>query len=315
MAFKKITITSIEGLTVGHKVDEKAKTGCTALLAPKRVKAACFNPGFAPGSRETDLLNPKNSFAAIHGLCLAGGSAFGLAAAGGVVRFLRENGFGLDLDVIKIPLVPAAVIFDYPLNLSQGTLPDELMGYQAAQAASSSPVRSGPFGVGYSARSGKLGGLDGSSPSGLGSFGLEVNKVKMAALAAVNPFGSVIDPLTGKVLSGFKIGRGQKGQIAPREKIFQTLLSYAQDEPGPTNTVLIILATDAFLSPLDLHRLAIMASAGIARSIYPAFTPYDGDFVFALTTDDSPAKNIDLTWLGALAQDVVSQAIVNSVPK
>ncbi|MDR2386108.1 MAG: P1 family peptidase [Deltaproteobacteria bacterium] len=314
MAFKEITITSIEGLTVGHQVDQEAKTGCTVLLAPKGVKAACFNPGFAPGSRETDLLNPKNSHAAIHGLCLAGGSAFGLAAASGVVEFLWENGFGLDLGFIKIPLVPAAVIFDYPINRSHGTLPNQGMGYQAAQKATSAPVISGPFGVGYSAYSGKLGGVKRSSPSGLGSYGLEVNGVKLAALAAVNPFGSVINHLSGLPLSGY---RNSRGKIYSREKIFQTLLKYAQAEApsGPSNTVLIILATDACLSPIDLHRLAIMASAGIARSIYPAFTPYDGDIVFSLTTDDCPGEKVDLTWLGALAQDVVSQAIVNSIPK
>ncbi|MDR2368768.1 MAG: P1 family peptidase [Deltaproteobacteria bacterium] len=307
---KEITITAIEGILVGHSEDHKAKTGCTAIVAPSGVTASGHFPGFAPASRETDALRPENSVPRIHGLSLSGGSAFGLAAAQGLVRFLREKGLGFDTGYLRVPVVPAASIYDYPNNLSQGTLPDEAMGYAAAQNASPAPLAPGPRGAGLSAASGKLGDPALSSPSGLGSYGVETRSIQMAALAVVNPLGSVIDPENGYVISGLK---NPDGSLATREGILQALANLPQ-APGspPKNTVLVAVATNAALDKPDLHRLAIMAATGIARTVYPANTPFDGDALFALATDTGPTAN--LAWLGALAAEVVAQAIISSVP-
>jgi L-aminopeptidase/D-esterase-like protein len=278
-------------------------------VAPEGVKASFCSPGFAPGSRETDLLKPENSVQQIHGLCLAGGSAFGLAAANGVVKYLREKGIGFEVGSIKVPLVPAAVIFDYPANKSQGSLPDEHMGYEAARTADTAKVESGPFGVGYSAASGKIGDPDLSSPSGIGSFGYEIKGLQVAALAVVNSLGSVVDPENGWIMSGL---RKAQGGLASREEILEALSKMAPDDGSvPKNTVLVAIATNANLTKLDLYRLSLMASSGIARAIYPAHLTYDGDTVFAISTGTGPL--VDANWLGALAADVVSKAIIKSV--
>jgi L-aminopeptidase/D-esterase-like protein len=189
-------------------------------------------------------------------------------------------------------------------------LPNAALGYEAAVSASDAPVRSGPFGAGYSASSGKIGDPSLSSPSGLGSMGYQIGDLQIAALAVVNPLGSLIDPENGAILSGLK---NPGGGLATREGILRALsaLSWLGD-PTPRNTTLVVVATNAALDKLDLFRLSLMASAGIARAVYPAYTPFDGDTVFALSTGLGPPAN--LAWLGALAAEAVSQAIVNSVP-
>jgi L-aminopeptidase/D-esterase-like protein len=307
---KEITLTDLPGLTVGHCADPAAGTGCTVVLAPDGVAASGRTPGFAPGGRETELLRPENLVQKIHGLCLAGGSAFGLAAASGVVRFLREKGAGFDAGQVKVPLVPAAVIFDYPGNKSGGALPDESMGLLAARAASSAPVASGPLGAGLSASCGKIGGPGLSSPSGVGSYGQEIGGVRMAALVVVNPLGSIVDPRTGRIVSGL---RAASGALSSPEEILEAMNGPPAGEGAfPGNTVLAVVATDAPLTKLGLHRLALMAASGIARAVYPSNTMLDGDTVFALSTRTGPAA--DASWLGALAADAVSRAILNSVP-
>jgi L-aminopeptidase/D-esterase-like protein len=306
---KEITLTDIKGLLVGHCESQTAKTGCTVIIAPDGAVASGSNPGFAPGSRETDLLKPENSVQKIQGLCFAGGSAFGLAAAGGVVRFLRERGLGYDTGSIKVPLVPAAVIYDYPYNQSGGLLPDESMGYEAAKSASVSPVESGPYGAGYSAASGKIGEPDLSSLSGIGSYGLEVTGLQIAALAVVNPLGSIIDPENGSVISGL---RTSEGGLASREEIIGALAKLpVEDGTFRSNTVIVAVATNASLSKLGLYRLSLMAATGLARTLYPAHTLFDGDTVFALSTCTGPT--VSPSWLGALAAEVVSRAILKSV--
>lgn len=308
----EITLSQLDGFYVGQAEDRQAGTGCTAILTPEGAVASYHLPGFAPGSRETDLLRPDSLTPVIHGLLLTGGSAFGLAAASGVVKFLREQGVGYDTGFMRVPLVPAAVIFDYPGNKSNGALPDEAMGYRAAAAADKSPVPNGPFGAGLSAACGKLAGPDRSSPSGIGSYGLTTDDgLMVAALAVVNPLGGVLDPDTGVVISG---PRQEDGLLADKKEIMEILRSrtiMSTAEPG--HTVLVAVGTNARLDKLGAHRLARMASAGMARVVYPAHLMHDGDTVFALSSNTGP--EVDPSWLGALAADVVSRAIVNSTPR
>jgi L-aminopeptidase/D-esterase-like protein len=242
-------------------------------------------------------------------LALSGGSAFGLASATGVVRYLQENGFGLPVGSIRIPLVPAAVIYDYPANQSAGRRPDEAMGYQAAANASRAPVVSGPYGAGYSAASGQICGRALASPSGLGSAGLAGSSgLKVAVLVVVNPLGSVVNPQTGAIISGLK--RSDGNSLADRSEILRALAQGTDPEVG--RTVLVVVGTNAQLDKLGAYRLARMAGAGIARAIYPAHLLFDGDMVFALSSREGPQASI--SFLGALAAELVSQAIVNSVP-
>ncbi|MDR2456185.1 MAG: P1 family peptidase [Deltaproteobacteria bacterium] len=318
---ESIAISDIEGLSLGHWQDQERHTGCTAILAPKGAVASGFFPGFAPALHETGVLSPTNPCPRLHALILSGGSAFGLAAASGAARLLKEKEIGLDTGPIKVPIVPAAAIYDYPYNLSGGRLPDEESGYEAAKAALAESnsekigfkgdrLLSGPFGAGFSARSGKLGEPLSSSPSGLGSYGLKIGELKMAALAVVNPLGSVVDPLTGRLISGF---RAKDGSLADREEILLRLRARFKEASGffRENTVLVAVATNAKLSKVDAYRLAVMASGGIARSVYPSNTLYDGDAVFALSTCDFSEEE-DVSWLGGLAAEVVARAILES---
>jgi L-aminopeptidase/D-esterase-like protein len=306
---KRITLTDVKGLLVGHSESKRYRTGCTAILSPLGAVASAYNPGFAPGSCETDLLKPENGVEVIHGLVFSGGSAFGISAASGVMRFLRENEIGLDVGDLRVPLVPAAVIYDYPANKSKGSLPDQSLGFEAAQSADTKAVLSGPFGAGVSACSGKVGGAQLCSPSGIGSYGVAEHEVQVAALAVVNPLGSVIEPETGEVISGLK---RPQGGLAGRQEILEAVKGLGKASFAG-NTVLIAVATNVRLTKLDAYRLARMASAGVPRAVYPAQTMFDGDTIFALSTNSGPSA--PLSYLGALAAEVVSRAIVESVPK
>ncbi|MDR1039996.1 MAG: P1 family peptidase [Deltaproteobacteria bacterium] len=313
---REITVSEVDGLSAGHAEEPEARTGCTAILAPKGAVGACWTPGFAPGSRETEALRPEALTGTMHGLCLAGGSAFGLAAASGVMRALRDMGAGFEAGGVKVPVVPAAVIYDYPGNLSEGTLPDESTGLRAALAASKAPLTGGPCGAGVSALSGRIAGPGLWSPSGVGSYGLEFpSGLKLAAIAVVNPLGSVVESSTGRIVSG---ARRPEGGFADRKEIMDMLLSGdppAAGEGGgvPEATTLAAVATNAPLGRLGALRLARMASAGLARAIYPAHLLYDGDTVFALATGGGPACGE--SWLGALAADVLAEAILRSAPR
>ena len=307
-------VSDIEGLSLGHWSDSESKTGCTVILAPKGAAASGYFPGFAPALHETGVLDPNNPCPVIHGLALCGGSAFGLAAAAGVVRFLSENGIGLETGAIKVPIVPAASIYDYPYNLSEGKLPDAAAGYAAAKEASKAsglpasqrPEEIGPLGAGVSARCGKMGEPNLSSPSGLGFDGFEDGGLKLSALAVANPLGSVIDPASGHVLSGLKT---PCGGLASHQEILEALKKRGASERGffGRNTVLAAVATNARIDKTEIYRLAVMASAGIGRAVFPSNTLYDGDAIFALATGEDPEA--DLNWLGAMAAQAVSGAI------
>lgn len=260
-------------------------------------------PGHAPGTCETDLLSPTAHVEKVHGVLLTGGSAFGLAAATGVIRWLAENGYGHQTFHGRVPLVPGAVVFDLFFNKTQGK-PDEAMGYQAASIASSDPVAMGCVGAGTGVTAGKLAGFDRAMKSGLGSAAMDFGKIKVGAIAVVNPIGNVIDPVTRQVLAGARKPDGS-GFLNEME-ILQAMERLVSVRAG-MNTVLGLVATNAVLSNVQATRVARMASAGMARTIWPANTMFDGDIVFALASGTGPPA--DESVVGALGAEVLGQAI------
>lgn len=308
------TITAIDGLLAGHATDEEHCTGCTAILCPEGFTPGFALPGFAPGTRETDLLRPECTVDAVHGLLLAGGSAFGLAAADGVMRYLRERGKGFVMPQAVIPLVPGAAIYDLDMNRRPGLLPDAGMGYAAAAAASSAPLPLGSLGAGRGARCGRLYSradlpeeLNPTSKAGLGSWLVERQGIKVAALVVLNALGDVHDPDSGAWLAG---GRDPQGRPLGREAMLACL---AGDSLPPSNTVLTALATNVPLGKVQATRLARMAGSGLARCIRPAHLAYDGDAVFALAARQPLGREAG-PWseslLGAMGQEAVARAAV-----
>ena len=307
---ESLTLTDVPGLLVGHA--ESHGTGCTAVLCPEGFTPGVHVPGFAPGTRDLDLMRAENSVTQIHGLYLGGGSAFGLAGADGVVRFLREQGVGIAMPDARIPLAPGAILYDLDRNEKPGELPDAAMGYAAARAAHAGPVERGRVGAACGARCGRLfsllphsgDGHDGTTPGGLGSWGLRAGEVVVAALVAVNSLGAVHDPDTGRWLAG---GVDARGQRLPAESVWQAL----QGTVPQGNTTLAVVATNARLDKAGTNRVARMASVGLGRAIRPAHLSFDGDVVFALARRDGPAASDDL--VGALAAEALGKAVADAV--
>lgn len=309
------TITAVPGILVGHATDADNRTGCTAVLCPDNWTGGVAVPGFAPGSREVELLRPECIAQSIHGLLLAGGSAFGLRAADGVVRFLREQRRGIVMPHAVIPLVSAAVIYDLDMNRRPGELPDEAMGYAAAAAASAGAVAQGSVGAGTGARCGRLfqlaPGKDRSAKGGLGSALVRHNGALAGALVVVNALGNVHHPENGEFLAG---GRDGKGRPLGRDAVLAALAGEALPRGA---TVLSVVAVNTPLDKVGAGRLARMAAAGIARTVRPAHLLYDGDAVFALAPLESGAGTCEGPWseslMGALAAEAVAQAAAAAV--
>lgn len=307
------TLTAIPGLLAGHATDDRNHTGCTAILCPQGFTPGIAVPGFAPGCRETELMRPESQVDTVHGLLLAGGSAFGLAAADGVMRFLREQGHGFAMPHGVIPIVPGAVIYDLDMNARPGVLPDAAMGYTAARAASAAPLAEGAVGAACGARCGRLFCLcqdDAGKPlnlsdkSGLGSLCLEREGIQVAALVVLNALGNVYDG-QGRFLAG---GRFPDGTPVPHAQALEALAGKV-----PTgNTVLTVVATNVPLDKTQCSRLARMAATGLARHIIPAHMLFDGDIVFTLASKQ-PLPEGHGPWnellLGALAADAVAGAV------
>lgn len=289
------SLTAIPGFRVGHWTDLAARTGCTVILCPPggAVASASFL-GPSPGTREGVLLAPEKRVERIHALLFTGGSAFGLGAATGVVRFLEERGVGHPTPVRPVPIVPAAVIFD--LGVGDGrAYPREEHGHIAAQQASEAPVPSGLVGAGTGATAGKALGLERAAPGGLGNALVEHAGVRVAALAVVNPVGDVLD-LTGRVIAGPGVG----------------LSSPALDGLSEvTNTTLVAVATAHALGKAEARRLADAAQTALARVIRPSHTPFDGDSAFVLSSGEAEAA--DPLLLSALTQEAVARAVVDAV--
>jgi L-aminopeptidase/D-esterase-like protein len=299
-------LTAVAGLKVGHFTLSERPTGCTVVIAEKGVTASVDVRGGAPGTRETDLLAPTNTVQQIHGLVLAGGSAFGLDAASGVVRWLDERHVGFDVGVARVPIVPAAILFDLRVG-DASVRPTADCGYRAAARASEAPVEEGNVGAGAGATVGKAMGFERAMKSGLGSAAITMpDGLVVAALASVNAFGDVIDPSTGQVIAGVRTvdGRGLAD--------VRTLLGGLNARFAGQNTTLVVVATNARLTKTQAAKVAQMAHDGLARAIWPVHTPVDGDIAFALATGtlEQPA---DLLRVGALAADATAQAIVRAV--
>lgn len=301
-----LTLTDVPGVLVGHASGRG--TGCTAVLCPEGFTPGVHVPGFAPGTRDLDLMRTENTVGEVHGLYLGGGSAFGLAGADGVVRLLRERGVGLAMPDARIPLVPGAIIYDLDRNKQPGELPDAGMGHAAARAAHAGPVEQGRVGAGTGARCGRLfsllprptDGHDFTSPGGVGSWGLRAGDVVVAALAVVNCLGAVHDPDTGAWLAG---GVDRKGRRLPADTAWRLLARSVPDG----NTVLAVVATNARLDKTGTNRTARMASVGLGRAIRPAHLTFDGDVVFMLCRRDGPAAPDDL--VGALGAEALGRAV------
>jgi L-aminopeptidase/D-esterase-like protein len=299
--------TGIEGLRIGQVTERKHHTGCTVVLAERGAVGGVDVRGGAPGTHNTDALRPENLIDRLHAVVLTGGSAFGLAAVSGVMQYLRQRGSGFETDHGVVPIVSGAVVFDLWVNKS-GNLPDATMGYEACEKATSVGVEQGCAGAGAGATVGKLFGIQRAMKSGQGfSFLGSPEGLQIWALAVVNAYGEIHDPGSGKILAGVRTedGKGLADATASLPSV-ETLKGFSG-----TNTVLGVVATNARFSKTELTRVAQMAQSGVARAVVPAHTLYDGDTIFALST--ATYAGPEVTVVGALAAQLMSQAIVNGV--
>ncbi|MDP2852768.1 MAG: P1 family peptidase [Smithellaceae bacterium] len=303
---KQIEFTDIEGIEVGHAQNLNAATGCTVMLCGDGATAGVDVRGGAPGTRETDLLNPVNLVQKIHAVMLAGGSAFGLDAAAGIMQYLEEKKIGFDVGVTRVPIVCGAVLFDLTLGDFK-IRPDKEMGYSACVNATKKFCSQGNVGAGTGATVGKILGMNRAMKSGLGCYALQVGDLKVGALVAVNCLGDVIDPETGKKLAGPLSVDGKT--LADTEDIM--IQAYADKKNlFSGNTTIGVVATNATFDKAQVTKLASMAQNGYARTMRPAHTMVDGDTIFALSTGDVSA---DLSVAGLLAARVMERAVVNAV--
>jgi len=300
------SITDVAGLAVGHAAQAGRPTGCTVVLCPQGVVCGAAVRGGAPGTRETELLRPENTVQVVHAVLLTGGSAFGLDAAGGVMRWLDEQGHGLAVGPARVPIVPAAVLFDLWLGDAR-IRPDAAVGHAACAAASTNTPQQGNVGAGLGASVGKLYGIHRAMRGGIGSASIRVGAFTVGALVAVNAIGDVLDA-QGQVLAG---ARSEDGHTLLGST--QALLAGA----GPAQmlagmaTTIGVVATDALLSKSQATQLASMAHHGLSRAISPV-TAGDGDCLFALATGGTGRAG-DINALGAMAAEAVSRAIRNAV--
>jgi L-aminopeptidase/D-esterase-like protein len=305
------TLTAVPGLKVGHFTYTERPTGCTVVLAEAGATAGVDVRGAAPGTRETDLLNPVNTVQQVFGVVLAGGSAYGLDAASGVMKYLDERNIGFKVGTANVPIVPAAILFDLSIGAKPGApriTPTADCGYAAAKAASTAPVVEGNVGAGAGATVGKTAGPGRAMKSGVGSAALIMpDGTIVAAMVAVNGVGDVIDPSTGKVVAGVRTPDG-KG-LADARAILRAGGESRSLIGG--NTTLGIVATNVVLTKTEATKVAQMAHDGYARAISPVHTPSDGDTVFALATGVKPGT-ADVGRIGSLAAEVVADAIVRA---
>jgi L-aminopeptidase/D-esterase-like protein len=300
-------ITDVPGIKVGHAQDEKALTGCTVILCEAGAVAGVDQRGGAPGTRETDLLHPMHLVDKVHAVVLTGGSAFGLDAASGVVRYLEEQGVGFDAGVARVPIVPAAVLFDLDVGRAD-VRPDATMGYQACQSASAGPPAEGNVGAGTGARVGTVLGIGQAMKAGIGTAGLEIAAgLIVGAIVAVNAFGDVVDPADGRIVAG---ARSPQGGFADTLAALRMLAGQMSGGFARGHTVIGVVATNARLTKEGANKVAQMAHDGLARAIRPAHTMFDGDTIFSLATGELEA---DASVVGAFAAEVLAQAIVRGV--
>ncbi len=298
-------VTDVPGIFLGHASDYEALTGCTVVLCPEGAAGGVDVRGASPGTRETDLLRPGCRVELVHGVVLAGGSAFGLDAACGAVRYLEERGYGHNTGIARVPIVTAAVIFDLHTG-SKDVRPDAKMGYDACLAATTGKHAEGCVGAGTGATVGNLHGPGSATKGGLGSWSLQQGGLIVGAVVVVNALGDVVDPSTGEIIAGLRdpqsgglmntrelMSRGEVGRIFPG-----------------TNTVLGVVATNASLNKEQVNRVASLACLGLARTVSPAHTGYDGDAIFALSRGSVQANPDQV---GILAAECVARSVLRAV--
>jgi L-aminopeptidase/D-esterase-like protein len=305
-------LTAVGGIKVGHFTLTERPTGCTAILTEAGATAGVDVRGGAPGTRETDLLQPLNMVQQVHAIVLSGGSAFGLDAATGVVRYLEEKGVGFDVGIAKVPIVPAAILFDLAVGGKPSVRPTADCGYRAAQAANAGPVAEGNVGAGAGATVGKSAGPGRAMKAGTGTASIATaDGLVVAALVAVNAVGDIIDPATGRVVAGVRTADG-KGLADARSIVRAGELGGRRSPPRPAeNTTIGVVATNAVLTKAQAQKVAQMAHDGLARAISPAHTPGDGDTIFALATG-THAGEANVGLIGALAAEVMADAILRA---
>ena len=301
-----MNITDIPAIRLGNAQNFTAATGCTVILCPAGATAGVDVRGGAPGTRETDLLKPENLVEKIHGLVLAGGSAFGLDAAGGVMRYLEEKGFGFDVGVARVPIVPAAVLFDLPCGDAR-VRPDQAMGYQACLNSEREVFAIGSLGAGTGATIGKVFGMEKAMKGGLGAHCVKIGELIVGALVAVNCLGDVIDPATGRIVAGafqpepFRFLDSEAGLLQQCEQTGNRFTG---------NTTIGAIITNANLTKAQATKVSSMAHDGYARTMRPAHTLLDGDTIFTLSVGGVAA---DVSAVGAMATKVMEQAVLAAV--
>lgn len=303
-------LTAVEGLKVGSITLAERPTGCTVILVDgEGAVGGVSQRGGAPGTRETDLLDPSNMVDKVNAVVLSGGSAFGLDAATGAVRWLEEHNMGWDVRIAKVPIVPSAILFDLPVGGNPKVRPTADCGYKAAAAATTDKVQEGSIGAGAGATVGKSGGAQGRAmKAGLGSYAITLpNGLTVGAIVAVNAVGDIIDPDTGQVVAGV---RTAENTLADARKLLRAGPPPSPGRPGE-NTTIGLVATNAKLTKAEAHRMALMADDGFARAIFPSHTMGDGDTVFSLATGKWTGQ-VNITQIGALAADVMARAIVRA---
>ena len=310
------SITDVPGIQIGHADDPEALTGCTVVLCEEGAVGGVDQRGGAPGTREVDALRPMHLVQKAHAVVLSGGSAFGLDAASGAVKWLEERGVGFDVRVAKVPIVPAAILFDLAIGRAD-VRPDAAMGYRACENASTARPKEGNAGAGMGCTVGKILGPGQGMKSGIGTASVDLGGgAVVGAIVAVNAFGDVVE--NGKIVAGARstnigpVRIGAPGYFADTLAVMKTLVgkTILHFSRGGDATVIGVVATNAKLTKEEANKVAQMAHDGLARVIRPAHTMLDGDTLFALATGD---KAVDVNIVGAYAAEVVAQAILNGV--
>ena len=304
---KEISINEIEPVKIGQVENSAAGTGCTVFVCPEGMRAGLDVRGGGPAGRETQLLNPLMAAQEIHAVVLAGGSAFGLEAANGVMNCLEERDIGFDVGVTKVPLVVQSSLFDLTVG-DTFTRPDAKMGYEAARQALESPnYRDGNYGAGCGCTVGKIGGMETCMKTGIGSYAVQIEDLKIGAVVAVNALGDIFDWKTGEQIAGL-LTEDKKG-FRSTEEVLRSSIE-AVENRFVENTTLGIVITNAAFDKVALCKIAGMAHDGYARSIRPVHTSADGDSIYAVSVGEVKA---DRDVIGALAAEVISEAIKRAV--
>jgi len=303
-------ITDIPGLRVGHAQDKQAATGCTVVLCPPGTLGGIDVRGSAAGTRQTDSLHSSHFVDEVHAVLLSGGSAFGLDASGGVMKFLEAQGIGYQTSAGKVPIVPTAIIYDLGLGNS-GVRPDQDMGYQACLNQQSGKIEEGSVGVGTGACVGKILGIRWATKGGVGTSSMvDPGGRIVAALVAVNAFGDVFDPGSGKILAGARDPEYPTRFINTSARIRQRGFALPRRDPRMQNTTLGVMATNVLLTKREAIKVAQMAQSGLARTISPIHSTVDGDLMIALSAGDHPG---DVDAVGLMAQEVVAAAVLRAI--